>query len=135
MDALAGTLIISVGTLGMTSLIGMLMNMTERHVKMSSAILVAKAWLEETKNKGFPNTAEGTQTRYYDANGQNYTSTKTSGSAYKAVLVVTSDKLTTTASGTQVAPTATRTVTVTVSDTMKNKQILKWGTLLVRGGV
>ena len=72
---------------------------------------LARKQMEEVKQSGFQDTTEGTAVVYFDKQGGSKSVTRSSSHAYSVTTTVTSSQL----SGSNPAPSALRTVTVSVT--------------------
>ena len=86
--------------------------------------------MEDVKQAGFQDTAEGTSIVYFDKQGGSESATLSSSHVYKVTTVVTSSAL----SGSSPAPSALRTVTVTVTSLATGQTIYQASTYLARAG-
>jgi Tfp pilus assembly protein PilV len=87
-------------------------SITGKAVDLTNSYSMARTAVETVRQQGFSNAAEGTTTVYYDGNATYPPSTsKVSSSIYSCTTSIVSDIF----SGSNPAPTALRTVTVTVT--------------------
>lgn len=130
-ETLVATAIVTVTMLGTVGILVNVGTLTSRTSERSTAMSLARRGIEEAKDLGFANLAEGTITRYYDVNGSGGLTTATpSTDQFKVATAVSSDAL----SGGVPTQTALRTVTVTVSRASDNTVLEKTGTYLAWGG-
>jgi prepilin-type N-terminal cleavage/methylation domain-containing protein len=87
--------------------------------------------LEEAKQTGFQDTAEGTTTNYYDATGGSRSATRTSAHSYSVAVTVSTDSI----SGGVPAPAALRTVSITVRFLRPDTTVYQCSTYLARAGI
>ena len=109
-EVLVASLIVSISLAAMSSLWYFSYRMSAQTDKQGVSYSIGRRALEEAKQTGFDNTAEGATTRYYDQTGGGESTTQVTGSIYSVTTSVVSDQL---VSGSP-APGALRTVTVTV---------------------
>ena len=144
-EVLVSSLILALSLLAALSLYGFSMTLVEKTGDEGYAYNIARRWLEDARQKGFPYTKlpEGTTTRYYTAKGMDSGGTDPNGSSssfadakFRMDRVVISDKFTTVSGGaTHPADTSLRTVTVTVTRISTGQVVEQTGTTLVRSGV
>lgn len=125
------SLVLVIGLVGIGNLFFTVYNLTGESANASVAYNMARDQIENVHAQGFYNATEGTTTVYYDNKGANPSSTKGSN-RYSVVIVITSDKFTSTGAP---AEDALRAVRVTVTDLSKNTVLYSTGTSLVRGGL
>ena len=87
--------------------------------------------LEEVKETGFQDTAEGATTVYYDSTGGSRNTTPASNHTYSVATVVSTDVM----NGAVPASTALRTVTVTVTFRSTSTTVYQSYTYLARAGI
>ncbi len=136
-EALVSSLILSVCLLAMLSLFTFSFNLTLRHNRTSQAYNLARHTIERVRQASFKFAPEGTQVRYYDANGGNESSTNFTGAMFRVTQNITSSEYERDSGGNIVgwADGCLRTVVVTVVLLPSNEEFAKTGTYLARSGV
>ncbi|WP_227625047.1 hypothetical protein [Fimbriimonas ginsengisoli] len=110
-ETLVATLIVTVAMLGSVGIFMTVSNLTARVSEDSAAQMLCRRGIEEAKNLGFANLAEGSTTRYYDQNCAGGSTTTSSTDRYRVTTTVSSNLFV----DTSVSEKALRTVTVVVS--------------------
>lgn len=138
-EVLVSTIILVVCLLAAISLFGFSMKLVDKTGDEGVAYNIARKCLEDVRQMGFSGTniPDGTVTTYWDSKGNKLNA---AGSTARFILVrkVTSDKTSTTSTGTQPADDAIRSVEVNVyyyPTISVNTRIEQTGTILVRSGV
>jgi len=132
MEVLVAGLIIATSVVGMMQFAFMDYGMTGQSTNMSAATSIGRSAIEAVRMAGFANAPEGTQTVYYDMNGDYPPATTSSSSSiYAAQTIITSDIL----NGSTPAPGALRTVQVKVSLISTGQVVYTTYTYLASGGV
>ena len=141
-EVIVASLILAISLCAMASMWYFSFNMSGNTDSKGVAYAIGRHALEEVKETGFRYAAEGTTTLYYDSSGGSESTTKQSNSAYQVTVVVTSDKLSTSDSGSSVpADDALRSVVVTVTllvnqgSTTSGTAVYTTGTYMARSGV
>ena len=106
-------------------------NITAQADRYTAGYAIGRSVLEQVKETGFQDTAEGTTTVYYDGTGATSSTTATASSAYTVTTVVSSDAL----NGSSPASTALRTVTITVTHRSSGVTVYTCTTYLARAGI
>lgn len=141
-EVIVASLILAISLCAMASMWYFSFNMSGNTDSKGVAYAIGRHALEEVKETGFRYAAEGTTTLYYDNTGGSESTTQQSSSAYQVSVVVTSDKLSTSDSGSSVpADDALRSVVVTVTllknegSTTSGTTVYTTGTYMARSGV
>ena len=92
---------------------------------------IGRKAMEEVKETGFQDTAEGTTTYYYDKQGAGKSAVQSSSHAYSVTTVVSTDTM----NGSVPAPAALRTVTVTVVVLNSGQTVFQKTSYLARAGI
>lgn len=87
--------------------------------------------MEEVKQTGFQDSTEGTTTIYYDKTGGSRSATQASNHMFSVTTVVATDVM----NGSSPAPTALRTVTITVNFISTGASVYSCTTYLARAGI
>ena len=105
--------------------------LTGRAQDLTAGYSMARTAIELVREQGFTNAAEGTTTVYYDGNATYPPSTsQTTSSVFSCSAAITSDAF----SGANPAPTALRTVTVSVTRLSTNAPVYSTTTALANYG-
>lgn len=147
-ELLVGGLIMAVSLAAIVSLFAFSFSITKQNDDKSVAYNIARKELEHIRFEGFSNAIvirdsngvvtskfrDGTRVTYYDSAG--IPLANSTGAAYAATLVVTSDEIVTLSDGShRPADDALRTVKVTVSKYPGGEAIHSDGTYMARSGV
>jgi len=134
-DTLIASMIAVVGIVGTLNLVTFLANMTQRNQVSSVAYNVARVAVETVRSGGFPNYPDGTTYTYYDNNANLVGSIPNRVTKYKVITTASTNKYMVKNGVNFPSYNATRTVTVQVNNYPADTQLVKWGTLLIRGGI
>ena len=131
-EVLIATLLIGISVAALVQFWYFSFRMTTQAANQSVAYSIARSAIEQVRQTGFDNTAEGSSRAYYDANGTFPPSTTLAASSiYSVNTSVVSDKF----QGSAPAPDALRTVTVTVSLNVTGQNLYQMTTALSKAGL
>ena len=130
-EVLVASTIVGTCIAAMVSMWSFAFGLTAKADRESVGYSIGRRALEEVKQTGFQDTAEGTTTVYYDSTGGSRATTATASHTFAVTTVVSSDVIT---SGV-VQSTALRTVTITVISRSTNTTAYTCTTYLARAGI
>lgn len=130
-ELLAASVIVGTCIAAIVSTWAFAFNLTAQSDRQSVGYSLGRRAIEEVKETGFQDTAEGTTTVYYDSTGNNRSTTLASNHTYTVTRVVSTDVM----SGSSPAATALRTVTVTVNFRSTGTTVYQCTTYLARAGI
>jgi prepilin-type N-terminal cleavage/methylation domain-containing protein len=99
--------------------------------RSSVAYSIGRRAMEEAKQTGFQDSAEGTSTVYYDTQGGSRSTTRTSSHSYSVATTIATDVM----NGAVPASAAIRTVTITVRFLGSGATVYTCSTYLARAGI
>lgn len=134
-EALISMVILATSMLAIMSLWSFSMNMATANQDQGQAYNLSRRTVEDLKAQGFDIAPEGEVVRYYNSVGVGGGTTQASDSVFKVVQTITSDKFTTTPTGTRPANNALRSVLIRVYKLPDDEVLIETGTSLVRSGV
>jgi len=130
-EVLAASVIVGTCIAAIITMWSFAFNLTATADRQSIGYSLGRRAMEEVKQTGFQDTAEGTATVYYDNQGGSRSTTRTSSHAYSVATSVTSDLFT----GVQTATGALRTVSITVRFLGTDTTVYQCSTYLARAGI
>lgn len=135
-ETLVASLILGTGLAAVVSMWYASYSMSNQTDTKGIAYAIGRHALEEVKETGFRYAMEGTTNLYYDSGGANESTAQGTSSIYQVTTTITSDKLSTSSTGSQIpADDALRTVVLTVTYLPKTQTLYSTGTFLVRSGL
>ena len=105
--------------------------LTAQADRQSAGYSLGRRAIEEVKETGFQDTSEGTTTAYYDSTGGSRNTVAAASHTYTVVTAVSTDVM----NGSVPAPSALRTITVTVTFRSTGATVYQGYTYLARAGI
>jgi len=130
-EVLVASIVVGVCLAGIVSMWSFAFSLSAQSGSKTTGYSIGRRALEEVKETGFQDTAEGTTTVYYDSSGGSKSTTLASNHAYTVTTVVSTDVM----NGAVPASTALRTVTVTVTERSSGATVFTCSTYLARAGI
>ena len=130
-EILAASVIVGTCVAAIVSMWAFAFGLSATADRQSIGYSLGRGAVEQVKQTGFQDTAEGTATVYYDAQGGSRSAVQTNIHDYSVTTVVATDLM----NGASPAPSALRTVTVTVRFVGSGASAYTCGTYLARAGI
>jgi Tfp pilus assembly protein PilV len=130
-EVLVASVVVGVCLAGIVSMWSFAFTLSAKSDSKTVGYSLGRRALEEVKETGFQDTAEGTSTVYYDSTGGSKNTTAASNHTFAVTTVVSTDTM----NGVVPASSGLRTITVTVTLRSTGASVFTCSTYLARAGI